>query len=100
VRTRLGRRIGFLTLAASNLLNLITCAAEIGGLAILLHLLTGRYHLCDRSHSRRIDALVFEDHSLALRTAMNGVRMRTNGMPKAPNRLEFVELALYEFRTS
>ena len=41
VRTRLGRRIGFLTLAVSNLLNLITCAAEIGGLAILLHLLTG-----------------------------------------------------------
>jgi manganese transport protein len=29
------------TLIASNLLNVITCAAEIGGLAILLHLLTG-----------------------------------------------------------
>jgi len=41
VRTRLGDRLGLVTLIASNLLNLITCAAEIGGLAILLHLLTG-----------------------------------------------------------
>jgi manganese transport protein len=41
VRTRLGDRLGLVTLIASNLLNLITCAAEIGGLAVLLHLLTG-----------------------------------------------------------
>jgi Mn2+/Fe2+ NRAMP family transporter len=41
VRTRLGHRLGLITLVASNLLNLITCAAEIGGLAILLRLLTG-----------------------------------------------------------
>jgi len=41
VRTRLGYRFGLITLIASNLLNLITCAAEIGGLAILLRLLTG-----------------------------------------------------------
>src|SRR5437868_7863418 len=41
VRTCLGYRLGLITLIASNLLNLITCAAEIGGLAILLHLLTG-----------------------------------------------------------
>jgi manganese transport protein len=41
VRTRMGYRLGLVTLFASNLLNLITCAAEIGGLAILLHLLTG-----------------------------------------------------------
>src|SRR3954447_8955023 len=41
IRTRLGYRLGLITLIASNLLNLITCAAEIGGLAILLHLLTG-----------------------------------------------------------
>lgn len=34
-------RIGLVTLIASNVLNVITCAAEIGGLAILLHLLTG-----------------------------------------------------------
>src|SRR5437588_7408870 len=41
VRTRLGYRLGLITLIASNLLNLITCAAEIGGIAIVLHLLTG-----------------------------------------------------------
>jgi manganese transport protein len=41
VRDRLGRRLGLATLIASNLLNLITCAAEIGGIAIVLHLLTG-----------------------------------------------------------
>src|SRR2546423_659883 len=41
VRTRLGFKLGLATLVASNLLNLITCAAEIGGVAILLHLLSG-----------------------------------------------------------
>src|SRR5438270_1098253 len=41
VRTCLGSRVGLLTLIASNLLNLITCAAELGGIAIILHLLTG-----------------------------------------------------------
>src|SRR3954466_12219678 len=41
VHTRLGKKLGLVTLIASNLLNLITCAAEIGGIAILLHLLTG-----------------------------------------------------------
>ena len=41
VRTRLGKQLGLSALIASNLLNLITCAAEIGGIAILLHLLTG-----------------------------------------------------------
>lgn len=41
VRTRLGRRLGLATLIASNLLNVITCAAELGGVAIVLHLLTG-----------------------------------------------------------
>jgi manganese transport protein len=41
VHTRLGKRLGLAALIASNLLNLITCAAEIGGIAILLHLLTG-----------------------------------------------------------
>src|SRR2546423_14394798 len=40
VRTRLGFRLGLATLIASNLLNLITCAAEIGGLAPIPHLLT------------------------------------------------------------
>ncbi len=41
VRTRLGWPLGLATLIASNLLNLITCAAELGGVAIVLHLLTG-----------------------------------------------------------
>ena len=41
VRTRLGFPFGLVTLIASNLLNMITCAAELGGIAIILHLLTG-----------------------------------------------------------
>ena len=41
VRNRLGFRIGLVTLIASNLLNLLTCAAELAGIAIVLHLLTG-----------------------------------------------------------
>ena len=41
VRTRLGTKLGLATLVASNLLNLLTCAAELGGLAIGIHLLTG-----------------------------------------------------------
>jgi manganese transport protein len=41
IRDRLGFRLGFATLIASNLLNLITRAAELGGIAIVLHLLTG-----------------------------------------------------------
>jgi manganese transport protein len=41
VRDRLGKTLGLAVLLASNLLNLITCAAELGGIAIVLHLLTG-----------------------------------------------------------
>jgi Mn2+/Fe2+ NRAMP family transporter len=41
VRDRLGKPLGLAVLLASNLLNLITCAAELGGIAIVLHLLTG-----------------------------------------------------------
>jgi manganese transport protein len=41
VRTQLGVPLGLITLIASNLLNLLTCAAELGGIAIILHLLTG-----------------------------------------------------------
>jgi manganese transport protein len=41
VRTRLGFPLGLFTLIASNLLNVITCAAELGGIAIALHLLIG-----------------------------------------------------------
>src|SRR5213082_1533512 len=39
VRTCLGFPLGLITLITSNLVNLITCAAELGGIAILLHLL-------------------------------------------------------------
>jgi Mn2+/Fe2+ NRAMP family transporter len=41
VRDRLGTPLGIATLIASNLLNLLTCAAELGGCAIVIHLLTG-----------------------------------------------------------
>ncbi|HEX6897521.1 MAG TPA: divalent metal cation transporter [Bryobacteraceae bacterium] len=41
VRNRLGKKLGLAVLVASNLLNLITCAAELGGVAIIIHLLTG-----------------------------------------------------------
>jgi Mn2+/Fe2+ NRAMP family transporter len=41
VRTRFGFRTGLVILILSNLLNVITGAAELGGIAIILHLLTG-----------------------------------------------------------
>jgi len=41
VRSRLGDRLGGFTLVTSNLLNLITCTAELGAIGIILHLLTG-----------------------------------------------------------
>jgi manganese transport protein len=41
IKECLGRRLGIMVLIASNLLNLVTCAAELGGIAIVLHLLTG-----------------------------------------------------------
>jgi len=41
VRNRLGYGGGLVTLIASQLLTVITCAAELGGAAIVLHLLTG-----------------------------------------------------------
>lgn len=41
IRLRLGFRIGLGVLVASNLVNLLTCAAEIGGIAIVLQLLFG-----------------------------------------------------------
>lgn len=41
MRHRLGLKLGIGTLAASFVSNLITCAAEIGGIVIILHLLTG-----------------------------------------------------------
>lgn len=45
VRQRMGTNIAFFTLIASLLLNVLTCAAEIGGVAIILRLLSGlAYH--------------------------------------------------------
>ncbi len=41
MRHRLGLKLGLITLAASMISNLITCAAEIGGVALVLNYLTG-----------------------------------------------------------
>jgi Mn2+/Fe2+ NRAMP family transporter len=41
MRHRLGLKLGFVTLIASLISNLICCAAEIGGVALILQLLTG-----------------------------------------------------------
>jgi manganese transport protein len=45
MRHRLGLKLGIVTLVASLLSNLITCAAEVGGASIILHLLTGAPYL-------------------------------------------------------
>jgi manganese transport protein len=41
IKLKAGTRLGLVVLVASMLVNLATCAAEIGGIAILLRLLTG-----------------------------------------------------------
>jgi Mn2+/Fe2+ NRAMP family transporter len=41
MRHRLGLKVGLLTLFASLLSTLITCAAEVGGMGLILHYLTG-----------------------------------------------------------
>src|SRR3954447_15523998 len=41
MRNRLGLKLGLLTLFASLLSTLITCAAEVGGMGLILHHLTG-----------------------------------------------------------
>jgi Mn2+/Fe2+ NRAMP family transporter len=41
MRHRLGLKLGLMALAASIISNLITCAAEIGGVALILNYLTG-----------------------------------------------------------
>lgn len=41
MRHRLGLKLGLVALIASLISNLVTCAAEVGGIAIILHLLTG-----------------------------------------------------------
>ncbi|MEO7366015.1 MAG: divalent metal cation transporter [Sphingomicrobium sp.] len=45
MRHRLGLKLGLVTLFASLISNLITCAAEVGGVALILHLLTGAPYL-------------------------------------------------------
>lgn len=45
MRHRLGLKLGLFTLAASMLSTLITCAAEIGGMALILNHLTGAPYL-------------------------------------------------------
>jgi len=60
VRDRLGFKLGLGTLVASNLLNLLTCAAELGGIAIVLHLLTGwPERLCLIGSTLVLGAIVF-----------------------------------------
>src|SRR5215212_11521274 len=41
MRHRLGLKLGLVSLAASAIANLITCAAELGGVALILNYLTG-----------------------------------------------------------
>jgi manganese transport protein len=45
IRHRLGLKLGLLTLFASLLSTLITCAAEVGGMGLILHYLTGAPYL-------------------------------------------------------
>src|SRR3954449_11463088 len=45
MRHRLGLKLGLIVLAASAISNLITCAAEIGGIALVLNYLTGVSYL-------------------------------------------------------
>ena len=45
MRHRLGLKLGLVTLAASVISNLITCAAEVGGVALILNYLSGAPYL-------------------------------------------------------
>ena len=45
MRHRLGLKLGLLTLIASVISNLVTCAAELGGVALILNYLTGAPYL-------------------------------------------------------
>jgi Mn2+/Fe2+ NRAMP family transporter len=45
MRQRLGLSLGLVTLAASVIVSLITCAAELGGMGLILHLLAGGPYL-------------------------------------------------------
>jgi len=41
IKSKFGPKLGFATLLASNIVNVLTCAAELGGVAIILRLLFG-----------------------------------------------------------
>ena len=41
IRQRLGLQVGLITLIGATVVNVITCAAEIGGIALVLNLLIG-----------------------------------------------------------
>jgi manganese transport protein len=41
IKNKFGPKLGFATLLASNIVNVMTCAAELGGVAIILRLLFG-----------------------------------------------------------
>ena len=45
IRHRLGLKLGLVTLAASLVSTLITCAAEVGGMGLIIHYLTGASYL-------------------------------------------------------
>ena len=45
MRHRLGLKLGLVTLAASIISNIVTCAAEIGGVSLILNYLTGAPYL-------------------------------------------------------
>src|SRR3954451_17003282 len=45
MRHRLGLKLGLVALAASLISTLITCAAEIGGMGLILYYLTGAHYL-------------------------------------------------------
>src|SRR5689334_692022 len=45
IRHRLGLKLGLVTLLASLVSTLITCAAEVGGMGLILHYLTGAPYL-------------------------------------------------------
>jgi Mn2+/Fe2+ NRAMP family transporter len=45
MRHRLGLKLGLVTLAASVVSTLVTCAAEVGGVALILNYLTGAPYL-------------------------------------------------------
>lgn len=41
IKSKFGPKLGFATLLASNIVNVLTCAAELGGVAIIMRLLFG-----------------------------------------------------------